>query len=60
MGHMVVLEEGNISDTIIHWLAGAIARLPSSLNALGMYVVQSLLNFIIPSGSGQTAVTMPI
>lgn len=57
---MVVLEEGNISDTIIHWLAGAIARLPSSLNALGMYVVQSLLNFIIPSGSGQAAVTMPI
>jgi len=27
---------------------------------MGMYIAQSLLNFIVPSGSGQAALTMPI
>ncbi|MFY9429618.1 MAG: AbgT family transporter [bacterium] len=57
---LVVLTEGNIIDTILFGMASAISGLPSALNALGMYVVQCLLNFIIPSGSGQAAVSMPI
>src|SRR5699024_4739090 len=27
---------------------------------IGMYVTQNFLNFIVPSGSGQAALTMPI
>ena len=34
--------------------------LPPSLNAIGMLIVQNLINFLIPSASGQAAVTMPI
>lgn len=40
--------------------ASAVSGLPSSLTAMGMYVSQALLNFIVPSGSGQAALTMPI
>jgi uncharacterized ion transporter superfamily protein YfcC len=57
---LVVLTEGNIIDTILFGMANAISGLPSALNAMGMYIVQCLLNFIIPSGSGQAAVSMPI
>ena len=34
--------------------------LPGSVTAVGMLIVQTMLNFLIPSGSGQTVVTMPI
>ena len=30
------------------------------VSAVGMYIFQCLLNFIVPSGSGQAAVSMPI
>lgn len=30
------------------------------LSAIGMYIVQCLINYIVPSGSGQAALTMPI
>ena len=56
----VVLTKGNILDTVIYGLSIPLKRLPSSLSALGMLVIQSIINFFIPSGSGQAAVTMPI
>src|SRR5690625_2985856 len=59
-GILVVLEDGQIMDTILHGLASAVSGLPSGLTAMGMYIAQSLLNFIVPSGSGQAALTMPI
>src|SRR5699024_1815365 len=59
-GILVVLQDGRIMDTILHGLASAVSGLPSSLTAMGMYVSQALLNFIVPSGSGQAALTMPI
>ena len=59
-GIMVVLTEGRIIDTILFTIASSISSLPSVLAALGMYVFQCLLNYIIPSGGGQAAVTMPI
>jgi uncharacterized ion transporter superfamily protein YfcC len=52
-GIQVVLNEGGIVDTLVHGLPGA-------LSAVGMFFVQSLANFFIPSGSGQAYVTMPI
>ena len=35
-------------------------RAPSALSAQFMLIVQTLINFLIPSGSGQAAATMPI
>lgn len=57
---MVVLTEGNIIDTIIHSMANTIMNLPPALSGVGMFIIQSLTNIFIPSGSGQAAVSMPI
>lgn len=57
---LIVLENGNIMDTILYGLANLVSGLPSGLTAIGMYLAQCLLNFIVPSGSGQAALTMPI
>lgn len=59
-GILVVLEEGSIIDTIIYGLAYPLEGLPSWLAAEAMLLVQTLLNFLIPSGSGQAVVSMPI
>ena len=59
-GVAVVLEDGNIMDTIIFGAAQLAQMVPDSLTAVMMLVVQAGLNFLIPSGSGQAMVTMPI
>lgn len=57
---LVVMESGVIIDTVIHSLVGVISGLPATLNVLGMFLFQIILNFFIPSGSGQAATTMPL
>lgn len=57
---MVVMEEGHIMDTIIYSMAKVVEGLPAALSGIGMFVVQSIINIIVPSGSGQAAVSMPI
>ncbi len=56
----VVLDEGGVVDTMVYGISLPIQVLPSTLSAVGMFFVQSVLNFFIPSGSGQAYVTMPI
>ena len=55
-----VLTEGQVIDTIIHRIAGVLENNPAPLASVGMLMVQSVCNFLIPSGSGQAYVTMPI
>jgi uncharacterized ion transporter superfamily protein YfcC len=57
---LVVLKEGAILHTIVHFLAGLVAGMPVALSAIGMYIVQLIISVIIPSGSGMASVTMPI
>ncbi|WP_309131420.1 YfcC family protein [Brevibacterium sp.] len=59
-GVAVVLENGQILDTIVHSLGVVVGGLPAALAAIGMFVMQLLFNFVVPSGSGQALVTMPI
>ena len=56
----VVLEKGQIIDTIVDGLGKAVGDLPGVLAASGMFFVQFVLSFIVSSGSGQALVTMPI
>ncbi|MGL4403489.1 MAG: YfcC family protein [Fusobacteriaceae bacterium] len=56
----IVLSEGKILDTAVFYLGNLLAALPSYLQAVGMFVMQLLINGLITSGSGQAAVTMPI
>ena len=59
-GILVVMSDGQILDTIVHALASVISGLPKAVAAEGMLVVQCVINFFIPSGSGQASTTMPI
>ncbi|WP_245157038.1 YfcC family protein [Anaerovorax sp. IOR16] len=56
----IVMTEGNIIDTVVYYMAGTLTNVGSSIAAVGMVAVQNLINFFIPSGSGQAAVSMPI
>ena len=57
---LVVMENGLIIDTLINGLSALISSLPDSLAVVGMYLTQIVVNFFIPSGSGQAAATMPV
>ena len=57
---LVVLQQGGILDTILYGIAKGVAWLPAQISAMGMYLFQCLLNYVIPSGSAQAAVSMPI
>ena len=55
-----ILQSTNIIDTVIHFMSGLLQGCLQRSAACGMFVVQNILNILIPSGSGQAAVTMPI
>ena len=55
-----ILTDGKIMDSCVYYIAGTLQFLPASLQSLGMYLAQILVNFVIVSGSGQVVVTMPI
>jgi uncharacterized ion transporter superfamily protein YfcC len=56
----VVLGEGGVVDTMVYGLSIPVEKLPGALSAVGMFFVQTVVNFFIPSGSSQAFVTMPI
>lgn len=59
-GIVVVLTNGNIIDTILNGAATILEQTSSSVCAAGMFVVQAILHLLVPSGSGQAMLTMPI
>lgn len=56
----VVLEDGQIVDTLVHGLFIPTAELPLALAAIAMMGVQTLVHVIVPSVSGQAVLTIPI
>lgn len=56
----VLMEMGNIGDTISYQLSLVLEGLPLYVSAIGMAVSQSVINFFIPSGSGQALATLPV
>lgn len=59
-GIVIIAENAQIIDTVLHGLVGLIGNLPSLIAAYLMYIVQMIVNFFIISGSAQAAVTMPL
>jgi uncharacterized ion transporter superfamily protein YfcC len=59
-GIIVILEDGNIIDTILHSMSKLTTESFPLLSAYMMYVVQMFLNFFIPSGTTKAALTMPL
>ena len=56
----VAMEMGNISDSIAFYLANRLQTLPLYGSAVAMSVAQCVINFFIPSGTGQALATLPI
>lgn len=59
-GIFIVANDGKIVDTILYALSGIIEDFHPVVSSQAMFLVQSVLNFFVPSGSGQAALTMPI
>lgn len=59
-GVLIVAERGGIIDPALYFISSGIGALPAVMGAQFMFLVQSVLNFLVPSGSGQAALTMPI
>ena len=57
---LLTMQEGKVIDTVLHGMSQIVRDLPPMLSAQAMLLVQFCLNFFVPSGSGQAALTMPI
>jgi uncharacterized ion transporter superfamily protein YfcC len=57
---LVLLDHARVTDTILHALASGVSHLPGWATVSGIYAVQVALSYLVPSGSGQAALTMPI
>ncbi|MFU8895255.1 MAG: putative basic amino acid antiporter YfcC [Gammaproteobacteria bacterium] len=50
----------SVMNTILYGMASGLVHVPELISAWLMFFVQSLINFLVPSGSGQAALTMPL
>ncbi len=57
---LIVATDGKIIDTILYALSSTVEDFHPIVSSQAMFVVQSFINFFVPSGSGQAALTMPI
>ena len=57
---LVIMQNGVIIDTVVHSMAGVMKGLGAMGSAIAMLVAQNIINFFIPSGSGQATAIMPI
>lgn len=59
-GIIIILQNGQIIDTLLHRMSGAMADLGNIATVGTMYLIQTGINVFIPSGSAKAALTMPI
>lgn len=59
-GIIIILENGHIIDTLLYKLSQSISGMGKLASVTMMYVVQNLINLVMPSGSAKAALTMPM
>lgn len=59
-GIIFVLRDGKVIDTILYGLTRSLAQAGEVTSMGAMYVFQTALNIIMPSGTAKAALTMPI
>ncbi|MGI9491938.1 MAG: YfcC family protein, partial [Geminicoccaceae bacterium] len=59
-GIVVVMDAGNMTDTILFWAEGAVTGLSATAFIITMFVLEVILSFFVPSSSGLAVLTMPI
>lgn len=56
----LVLQQGHVLDPIVGFLTDLLAPVPQKVAAVGMFISAALIHFGISSGSGESAVLIPI
>jgi len=59
-GILVILQEGKVIDTILYSVSASMEGMGKLGTVSVMYVIQNVINIIIPSGSAKAALTMPV
>jgi uncharacterized ion transporter superfamily protein YfcC len=59
-GITVIMNNGQITDTVLHWCERALGDVGETAFAIVMFVLFLPLSFLIPSSSGLATVAMPI
>lgn len=59
-GVLVIFDGAGVTDTLLDAMAGAVVGLPAGASVMGIYAVQVALSYVVPSGSGQAALALPI
>lgn len=59
-GISVVLADAFVMDTVIMYLSKIVVMLPKQVGAIGMFIITTLFNGVIASGSGKAVISLPI
>lgn len=59
-GIIVILDDGKIISTILHSMSQGMKEAGDIASIGIMYIIQNIINILIPSGSAKAAITMPI
>jgi uncharacterized ion transporter superfamily protein YfcC len=59
-GITVIMNNGQITDTVLHWAESALGDTGQTAFAIVMFLIFLPLSFLIPSSSGLATVAMPI
>ena len=57
---VIIANNGHILDTMLNWMSSAISRLHPVCASWAAMMLQTVIDFFIPSGSGKAVLTMPI
>ncbi|WP_160795578.1 YfcC family protein [Craterilacuibacter sinensis] len=56
----VLMSHGQVADTIVYGIVNMVSDLHGIVATIAVFLCQALFNSLIPSGSGQTVLTMPV
>jgi uncharacterized ion transporter superfamily protein YfcC len=59
-GIIIILKDGKVIDSILYNLSQSMSGFGKLASVSSMYVMQNLINLIIPSGSAKAILTIPI
>jgi uncharacterized ion transporter superfamily protein YfcC len=59
-GILVILEDGKVIDSLLYYMSKSMQEFGKIASVTVMYVIQTGINIVIPSGSAKAALTMPI
>ena len=59
-GVTIILNEGQVSDTIVYYAANAIDTMPPAIFLVMLIILYMVFTLFIPSSSGMAVLTMPI